>query len=270
MDTLISIFIFLLGTIVGSFLNVVIFRFNTNKKITKGRSVCFSCSKTLYWYELIPVLSFMFQKGRCRGCASRISHQYPLVEVVTGFVFLLLALKFMPLLAISNSIFVFALSYFVLVFCILIVIGVYDIKHKIIPDTLVYFFIALSFLINFLDISVFGITFVWPTISQLIAGPLLALPFALIWFLSRGRMMGFGDAKLILGIGWLLGLSAGLVSLILSFWVGAGFSLLILMFSKLKVNLKTEIPLAPFLILGTFFVFIYDWTLVFLANLFTM
>ncbi|MFA4853534.1 MAG: prepilin peptidase, partial [Bacteroidales bacterium] len=87
MSILIFVFIFLLGTIVGSFLNVVIFRFNTGRTITTGRSICMNCNRDLRWYELIPVLSFLIQSGKCRRCASKISHQYPLVEIVTGLVF---------------------------------------------------------------------------------------------------------------------------------------------------------------------------------------
>src|ERR1700752_70221 len=84
---------FVFGTIIGSFLNVVALRYNTGFSLG-GRSRCFSCGKTLYWYKLIPLFSFLIQGGRCRKCHSQISIQYPLVEALTGLVFLGLFLKF--------------------------------------------------------------------------------------------------------------------------------------------------------------------------------
>ncbi|MDQ5971513.1 MAG: leader peptidase (prepilin peptidase) / N-methyltransferase [Patescibacteria group bacterium] len=262
------LFIFLFGTIIGSFLNVVIYRLNTSKKIVNSRSVCFSCNKTLYWYELIPVLSFLIQKGRCRGCASRISHQYPIVEVVTGIVFTILAYHFLPLLYINTNLYVFYLSYFVFIFSILIVITVYDIRHKIIPDRLVYMFIFISFVLMFLNTTGVGEMFVIPSLLQFVAGPLLALPFALIWLLSKGTLIGFGDSKLILGIGWMLGISIGLSALFISFWLGALFGVVMLALKKMKVNMKTEIPFAPFLVIGCFIAFIFQIGIFKLSELF--
>ena len=85
--------IFILGLIIGSFLNVVIMRLNTGESMIKDGSRCFSCGKNLKWYELVPVFSFIAQRGRCRECGSRISWQYPIVELITGVVFTLTALK---------------------------------------------------------------------------------------------------------------------------------------------------------------------------------
>ncbi len=93
MDISFGIFFFILGIVVGSFLNVIVLRFRSGLKATQGRSICFSCGKTLQWYELIPVASFLFQGARCRGCNSRISWQYPLVELLTGAIFILVFLK---------------------------------------------------------------------------------------------------------------------------------------------------------------------------------
>ncbi len=255
MNTLIFITIFLLGTIIGSFLNVVIFRFNTSRSVSTGRSICMTCSKTLRWYELIPVISWLFQLGKCRGCATKISHQYPLIEIITGFIFLLIAYKMLPMLSISSNTFVFFIAFYAMIFSLLIVIGVYDMRHKIIPDPLVYTFIALCFLSTFIHVSALGATFQIPSFGIWTVGPLLAVPFALIWLFSRGRLMGLGDAKIILGIGWLFGLSKGIAVLVLAFWAGAVVSILILLLSHMKITMKTEIPFAPFLILGMLIVF---------------
>lgn len=140
---------------------------------------------------------------------------------------------------------------------LLLVIMIYDIKHKIIPDQMVYTFIALSFIsIIWKTITIPGF-FVGETIA---AGFLLALPFFLLWYFSNGRLMGFGDVKLMVGIGWLLGLSGGAMALLFSFWIGGLFGMFLLALSK-RYSMKSQIPFAPFLILGTFIAGIWGVTL---------
>jgi prepilin signal peptidase PulO-like enzyme (type II secretory pathway) len=234
-----TVILFVLGAIVGSFLNVVALRFNTGLTL-KGRSACAACGTTLRWWELVPILSFLALRGRCSRCGSRISFQYPLVELWTGLIFL--TTYNLPLTTYNKII-------LVLVFCIYVVITVYDLRHKIIPDSLVYSAILLSVVGRWLSVSS---TLDW------LAGPILFILFATVWLLSRGRAMGFGDAKLVLSIGLLLGAANGYSAIILAFWVGAAFGLLYMLFDILspllrkskKITMKTEIPFAPFLILG--------------------
>jgi len=271
MTLLIFILIFILGSIIGSFLNVVIFRFNTGRTIVKGRSMCMNCSKHLRWYELIPVFSFLIQKGKCRNCRSRISFQYPIVEVITGLVFALIAFKFLPVLYFSYGLYILYVTLFVFIFSLLIVISVYDLRHKIIPDKLVFIFIIISFLSIFISPYLFGSIFTLPSIASLISGPLLSLPFILLWHFSKGKLMGLGDGKLFLGIGWLLGLPQGLFAVILSFCLGAVVSL-VAMFSfkkRKKINMKTEIPFAPFIVIGTFITFLFNFDIFSLIRLFS-
>lgn len=268
MYILIFIFIFLLGTIIGSFLNVVIYRFNTGKSVVKGRSICMTCSHTLRWYELLPIFSFLIQSGRCRSCASSISHQYPIVEFVTGLVFTLIAYHYLPVLIFSQSAYVFLVSLFAFIFCILIVISVYDIRHKIIPDSLVYVYSLFSFLTIFINQTGVGPLFVKASLMSIAAGPLFALPFALLWLISRGRWMGLGDAKLVLGIGWMLGVMQGVSAITLSFWIGSVVILLIMFFTHKKMGMKTEIPFAPFLIVSTLIVFLLNLDIISLVSLF--
>ena len=256
------LFVFLLGTIIGSFLNVVIFRFNTGKSVAKGRSICMTCNNELRWFELIPVFSFLIQSGKCRRCAANISHQYPLVELVTGILFVLVALKYSPLIFISITHYLFFVVFFIFIFSFLIVISVYDLRHKIIPDKLVFIFIFLSFLSIFINHYTYGKLLIMPDVWSLLAGPILALPFVILWYFSKGHLMGLGDGKLILGIGWLLGISQGIFSLFVSFWIGTIVGLVLIIFSKAnsgklksKVSMKTEIPFAPFLIIGLFVAF---------------
>ena len=152
MDFLIWFFMFAFGTIIGSFLNVVILRYNTGEPIVNGKSACFSCAKKLSWYELIPIFSFAALRGKCGKCKSKISWQYPLVEFFTGLLFLAVYLKLNGfyflnsnnLFSLGNSVSKYSYFYYLAVFSILIVITVYDLRHKIIPDLLVFSFAFIS------------------------------------------------------------------------------------------------------------------------------
>lgn len=262
------LFFFLLGVIIGSFLNVIIYRFNTGKTIIKGHSMCMTCGRKLRWYELVPLFSYLIQLGKCRRCKSSVSVQYPVVEFLTGLMFLFIAFHFLPIILFSPYLYLLKIIMFFVIFSILIVISVYDFRHKIIPDKMVYLFALFSLLSIFVNQAPFGSILVWPSLLNIISGPVLALPFALIWWFSNGRLMGLGDSKLILGIGWMLGLSQGLASIIISFWIGAVLSLIFMAFSNKKVNMQTQIPFAPFLILGAIIVFLFNIDILSFAKLF--
>lgn len=242
---LIPIMVFGLGLIIGSFLNVVIFRLNTGRSVVSGRSKCSSCSRKLEWYELIPVFSFLALRGKCRTCKNEISFQYAIVELLSAVSFVLI---YMRIVVVGNlspmSWIVFAFS--AVISSLLIVIFIYDLRHKIIPDKVVYPFILLAlFSIVWRGITMPGFLIG----SSVVDGVLVALPFFLLWFLSKGRLMGFGDVKLSLGIGWLLGLASGFAAIIISFWVGGVVGLLLIAVSK-KYAMKSQVPFAPFLIIG--------------------
>lgn len=271
-----QIFVFILGLIIGSFLNVVILRYGSGISVN-GRSFCMNCNKKLHWYELIPLFSFLIQKGKCRGCKSKISWQYPTVEILTALIFLLIFIfdlgeilqsKILLLTTTTNYLLFSLVIYHWIIFSILTVLTVYDIKHKIIPDKLVFIFIGLSFV---------GLLFGFgPEINKLnfLAGPILAAPFAFLWLISKGEWIGLGDAKIVLGIGWFMGLIDGLSSVILAFWIGSVFGVLLILFSKLHLlffkdknfTIKSEIPFAPFLILGMILVFFFGFDVLGLNN----
>lgn len=244
------LFVFILGLIVGSFLNVVICRYNTGWSVVGGRSRCLACGHTLRWFELVPVVSFVIQAGRCRECHSRLSWQYPAVELLTGFIFL----RIFQVVGLSAN--QLELAFWWLVFSILIVITVYDLRHKIIPDGLVGFLAVLAVLRWFM--------FPGLAISNyLVAGFSLFGFFALLWWVSQGRWMGFGDAKLALALGLLIGLQGGVSTVVLAFWLGAAVGLFILARSRLSLGdrsftIKSEIPFAPFLTLGLALYFLFD------------
>lgn len=246
--------VFIFGTFIGSFLNVLILRHNTGKTLL-GRSGCMSCRKQLDWTELVPIFSFLFQGGRCRRCRSRVSRQYPLVELATGALFLLAFLisETIPEVLFNS-----------LLFSILLIITVYDVKHKIIPDRYVWMFIALAFASLFVNFSISS--FVIPSFVELISGVVVAMPLLLLWFMSRGMWIGFGDSKIALGMGTFLGIQEGLVALMYAFWIGALYGVSVIVIQKLHtvfrlnkgrgtLTMKSEVPFAPFLILG--FLLIY-------------
>ncbi len=254
------IFIFALGAIIGSFLNVVILRYNTGKTVG-GRSGCLSCGEKLLARDMIPILSWLLLKGRCRKCGSKISIQYPLVEFFTAALFTLLFWTALPLL---GAPYLMAM-YFVwnaIIFSILIVTFVYDLRHKIIPDGFSYSFAIFSFI---QVIIMNPIYFEYSTISLLniLSGFILFLPFFILWFISSGRWVGLGDGKLALGIGWYLGFVKGISAVILAFWIGAVFAIGLMLIERLKnkhknITMKTEIPFAPFLIAGTLIEFFLE------------
>ncbi len=262
---------FVLGVSIGSFLNVLIFRLRSGSRIT-GRSKCMSCGKTLTPRMLIPLFSYLLQRGRCAFCGSRIAIQYLLVEVLLGLLYVatILVRGFDPLQA------SFSETFFVLgdavIWTTLLAITVYDLRHKIIPDSF-SLFLALSAGVLVLvkwNLGVLPTSYVpfWetmPTWVDLLAGPLLATPFALLWFFSGGRAMGLGDAKIAWGIGWFLGFSLGISSVILAFWVAFFPSLALLLLRSRRFTMKSEIPFAPFFVTGTFLAYAFginvlNWT----------
>jgi prepilin signal peptidase PulO-like enzyme (type II secretory pathway) len=240
---------FIFGTIIGSFLNVVALRFNTGKGVN-GRSACMSCNTQLTWKELVPMVSFLVQKGKCKKCESKISWQYPLIETLSGLIALGIIWYFPPTSAVVG----FQTFLYLLVTCILLVITIYDTRHKIIPDMLSYTFAAISLVSLFVGGSSWWHVPPW---SALAAGPLIALPFALIWLVSKGQWMGLGDAKLCLGIGWLLGIGEGVNAVVLSFYIAAVMSVTWLLLTRGKIKPRTEIPFGPYLIFGMYLVLLF-------------
>lgn len=270
--------VFLFGLIIGSFLNVVIYRYNTGLSISTGRSKCFSCGRELRVKDLVPVLSYLWYRGKCRTCKARISMQYPLVELLTAILFVLIYM-----FNILSPFWLIAIDWILV--SLFICIAVYDLKHKIIPDGLVYSAGVIALIRLVLVFATHQVVLSGSTLTlSLLAGPLLALPFAILWFVSGGRWMGFGDAKLALPMGWMLGVAYGFTAIVYSFWIGTvviiGFMLmgeLIKAFSTknnalniqifrgrfgayLKrrlptFGLRTEIPFGPFMILGLYAVY---------------
>lgn len=273
-DFLIYLFIFVFGTICGSFLNCVIYRLEIGESFLKGRSYCPHCKHVLTWQDLIPIFSFLILKGKCRYCHQKISWQYPLVELATGILFVSTLIYFFSKTSIlvNSAMTELTSIYYLVIACFLIIIFVYDLKHYIIPDKVIYPAIAIAFLYQLFKIWDLGFV---PNFEfrisnfQTLANPLLSAFLASLFFLmivliSQGKWMGVGDIKLAFLMGLILSFPNILVALFLAFFIGAiiGIELIILG----KKTLKSEIPFGPFLVSGTFLALFFgqkilDWYL---------
>jgi leader peptidase (prepilin peptidase)/N-methyltransferase len=243
------IYAFGMGVIIGSFLNVYIYRFHTGKSLS-GSSHCLSCGKDLRWYELIPLLSWLGLRGRCSTCGSLITPRYFLVELAVGILFVL------TLTVTTDLVSIFIWWY---IFSVLAVVTVYDLNHFIIPDRLTIYLSLASVLMlvyqNFYLAN--NLDNILVTLAAAFFGSLF---FYLLWFVSKGRWLGFGDVKLALPLGVLVGPTLVFSFVVLSFWVGAAISLTIIGVNKLKrgkdrlqidqkaITMKSEVPFAPFLV----------------------
>ncbi len=234
------ILIFVFGLFVGSFLNVVICRVKSGEKFLWGRSRCPKCKKTLRWFDLIPVVSFMLLKGKCRYCQKKISIQYPFVELATGVLFAAFLWRTASLIDFAESpgLFLITLFYYCFFASALIIIFVYDLKHYLILDRIVF---------TCLFISLPAITFMPGTspLSAIIAALLGSGFLGLILLLTRGKGMGAGDVKFALLLGFMVGYPLIIVTFFLAFVTGAIVGIVLILL-KIK-NLKSEVPFGTFL-----------------------
>ncbi len=240
-----SAFVFILGLTIGSFLNVLIDRLPQGRSIFWGRSKCDHCHKTLRWFELIPVLSFFIQGGRCRRCHRVLSIQYPLVELLTaiGITYLFLVFSKSLSLSISSS----------LVFSSLLVIFFADLKYQIIPDSMVVIGLLGS-------IGILIATSMSMIAINIITGLASSCFFLFFWYFTHGRGMGLGDVKLALLLGFLLGFPKIVVALYIAFLTGAAYGVILILIGK--KSLKTRIAFGPFLVLGTLITIIWGGSII--------
>ncbi len=254
MNVLYFLFIFIFGLFIGSFLNCVIYRLEERKSFLKGRSFCPHCKHNLSWRDLIPILSFLILKRKCRYCQKKISWQYPLVEIATGLLFLLIFNFFAQGGPASGWQFLFSIFYFLTTACFLIIIFVYDLKHFIIPDKVIFPAIGITLL------YVLTLNSQPSILNSLMAAFGAAIFFLIIFLVSRGKWLGFGDVKLAFFMGLFLSFPNILVALFFAFLIGAIIGVeLILMRRK---TLKSEVPFGPFLVIGTFVAMFLGETLI--------
>ncbi len=237
---------FILGTLLASFVGVIAQRLHV-APIVNARSKCLSCSHVLSWKDMMPMASCLLLGGRCRYCQTKFGYSHAFFEFSFGILFAFLAYKY---IVHSESLFSYVdVLPLVLQMCITICLGViflYDIAHRILPK---------YFLFTFLLLSLFPLLFrVVETGSyyELFAPVLVALPYLILFLLTLGRGVGFGDVLLFFGVGAILGLSSGFLVFLLSLWIGT-LTILPLLYFKV-VTKKSLIPFAPFIIISYFLV----------------
>lgn len=232
------IIVFILGLGVGSFLNALIFRLHSGESVAKGRSKCPKCRHELSPRDLIPIINFIWLRGKCRYCSAPISWQYPVVELVTAVLFALVYQYLIPSAQTGTIEGIFYLVFLWFLVSVLIVIFIYDLKHYLILDKVVYPALVVSFIaVVFLPQYDF-----W---HALIGSAVVGLFFLILVLLSRETWMGWGDVKL----GFLLGLAIGwplCLPLLLIAFVGGAIVSLFLMGLKLK-GWKDTVPFGTML-----------------------
>lgn len=263
---MIYVLVFVFGLIFGSFLNVIIDRVPRRVEIVRKRSYCDNCKKTLKWYDLIPLISFVILRRKCRYCQEKISWQYPLVELATGLLFLIIFSRFADFTLTSKYFFVF--TYLVYIVGVLLVIFVIDIKYFIVPDKIILPAIIISILLSLVlpfnsmspvtASSVAGDYFIQkPALSASFLDSLFGIffigaIFLTLFLVSRGKWLGFGDVKFGILAGIIGGFKGTITIFLLTFFSAALVGIILLLFCGAK--LKTKIPLASFMSAATLFV----------------
>ncbi|PIR96555.1 MAG: prepilin peptidase [Candidatus Doudnabacteria bacterium CG10_big_fil_rev_8_21_14_0_10_42_18] len=253
MEIFIGAIIFMFGSVIGSFLNVVILRLPKEKKLT-GRSACENCGAALSAPELVPLFSYIGLRGKCKNCGKDISPRYFIVEFITGFLFLAGWLFIQPQ---DLTGLMLLLKWFVAL-SVLLVVFVTDLEHFLIFDNVIFTGIVLASIINLvLDITGTGSAFSirGEFLGGLAAAVAAALPFFIIWYISKGSWMGFGDVKLALFLGVVLGIPLVGVGIFLAVILGGAVSIMLLLSGRKK--LKSPVPFGVFLAFASAFTLFY-------------
>ena len=222
---------FIIGLVIGSFINVLIYRIPRHLGIG-GRSMCPGCKSKIEWYDLIPLLSYIFLRGRCRKCSKSISITYPFVELLTGLVFY----QFATSVELVTGNFVFLVIGLFVLACFIALLFI-DLRHYILPDPIVFSIVFASAI--FLILNPIGAE------KNILGAILWGGIFGFTYWISKGKWMGFGDVKLAATIGLFFGLLDGFFVVYIAVITGAlvGIALLI----TKKAGMKSRIPFGSFL-----------------------
>jgi leader peptidase (prepilin peptidase)/N-methyltransferase len=264
-EVLIQLWVFGLGLIIGSFLNVCIYRIPEGISLLWPASKCVNCSKRVVWYDNIPVLSYLFLKGKCRHCQHKISALYPIIEIITGIVFL--SLFHSVILAKGDLISVYI---FYLIFCCLLIVGsIVDLKLYIIPNEITYTGLILAPIAGLLCVGSRNLNNAqgyfdnsanqWLASLQVsiigifVAGGMIFLCGVIGKLVLRKDAMGFGDVKLMGVIGGFIGWKLAVATFFLAPFFGLLFGIPRLISKRGKM-----IPYGPFLSLAAFICLLFQ------------
>ena len=236
-------FIVLWGLILGSFVNAWLWRTRNDKSVAKGRSECTHCHHKLAWYDLVPVLSYVWLRGKCRYCHKHISVQYPLVEAGTAILFGLLYWVIAPAGAYGWVQFVLLLATTVL----LVAAFVYDALYMELPEK----YMLPAIVLGLISLGLKAYQSGWDSLApQLIGLACVVLFYTALWYFSRGKWLGAGDIRIVAVMGLYLAPKQLLVALFFSYVVGSLYGLYVI--SKVKNKKGIKVPFGPFLIIGLY------------------
>lgn len=244
------VFIFVIGLSIGSFINVLLYRLPKGENVLSGRSKCPHCKQNLAWLDLMPVVSFLVLGGKCRQCQKTISPIYPVIELTAAGLALLSYLALGGMAVVSLVFWMVICQFFLVLF-------LFDLKSMILPDAVIATLLLFS-------IAYWALSGILPTAASswtaaLGGGVALSLILGSLWFLSKGRWIGFGDVKLAFAIGFLFGFFGGLLVLYGAFIAGGLVSVVMLLTKK--ANLKTKLPLGSFISLAAIVYILFGQTI---------
>lgn len=274
--------VFMLGAIMGSFLNVVavdfiklykrhgleeknefveFWKILTSKEFWKKtvdrRSACDTCEVQLTPPELVPVVSYLVQQGKCKHCKTPFAPQHLYMELICGVLFAGIFLSIFASYIAFTPMFLFELLYMFVFFSFAMVLFMFDYSEQVIPDLLVYPMLVLAIVAHAFN---FGSLPPVSIIDSILGAIIVGLPLFVLWLISQGKWIGLADAKLAAVMGALLGVSLGMSSVIMSFWIGAAVAIILMIKSKVLKNnditAKTAVAFGPFMILGLWFTYV--------------
>ena len=239
---------FIFGIVIGSFLNVCIFRIPKEESLSKKRSHCMSCGYQLRWFDLIPLFSWIALRGHCRKCHEKISIQYPIVEAANGIIYVVVLL--IKGISVESFLFCFVMS-------ALLALAVIDFRTYIIPFgfNVFLFILAILRILYFLFVEGEPIGYAVPYIVGMF---IVSVPLGILWFISKGKAIGGGDVKLMGAAGLLLGWKSILLAFVLGCIIGS-----IIHIARMKISKAGRVlAMGPYLAAGIAIAILWGETLI--------
>ncbi len=284
------VLLFALGMALGSFINVLSLRYNPernvfNRECIRGRSKCDACGRVLKWHELMPILSFCIQGGRCKTCRASLTLQYPIIEAVSGLVVAGIPWFLNYTWGFSQKTFLLLeapwwhyilILLWIAVFLVFLLITLIDLKHFLIPDELTTILGVLGIFITAIlslyrsSLPIFSASFLKNygaigsldsvVINHVIGSVVVGALFWMLHVVTKGRGMGFGDVKLAFVLGLIFGWPDSLIGTLLSFVIGGVWGTYLLLSKRKKM--KDRVPFGPIMIAGYATLFFFGFTIV--------